>query len=230
MTGKDSDMNFLQVIDLCESLRTYVMMILMTDQNTDTKNKIMEVARILFANQGFEGTSIREIAKAAEVNVASVNYHFTNKENLFTQILRMGYVECSGKIRAYYNQGNSSLDDILVYVFRYFREKSHDLISYFKMMMSTLHSHHMSAHGTEDEFIGPPGGKVIIEAILKEVGKEVSEEDQFWALKCLFSHVIHMSLMYNCCFKQNQIPYTSEEDIEKSIRRLSRIVIKDLKG
>ena len=58
----------------------------MTDQSTDTKQKIMEVARVLFANQGFEGTSVREIAKAAEVNIASVNYHFSNKENLFAGV------------------------------------------------------------------------------------------------------------------------------------------------
>ncbi len=77
--------------------------------------------------------------------------------------------------------------------------------------------------------IGPPGGKVIVEAILKEVGGNVSEEDQHWALKCLFSHVIHSSIMYNCCFKQNNIPYTTNADIEKSIRRLCRVVIEDLK-
>ena len=67
----------------------------MTDQGIGTKTRILEVARVLFAERGFEGTSIREIAKAAEVNVASVNYHFAGKENLFLEILRQGYVECS---------------------------------------------------------------------------------------------------------------------------------------
>lgn len=201
----------------------------MTDQSTDTKVKIMEVARILFANQGFEGTSVREIAKQAEVNIASVNYHFSNKENLFNEILHLGYVDCSKEIRGFYEKNNPKLEDVLVHVFHHFAHKSHDLISYFKMMMSTQHSHKMTAQGTEDEVVGPPGGTVIVEAILKEVGSEVSDEDQHWALKCLFSHVIHTSLMYNCCFKHNNIPYTTDADIEKSIRRLCRVVINDLK-
>lgn len=201
----------------------------MTDQSTDTKQKIMEVARVLFANQGFEGTSVREIAKAAEVNIASVNYHFSNKENLFAGVLRMGYVDCSNHMRAYYDNEQPKLEDLLVHLFNHFSLKSHDLISFFKMMMSTQHSHHMAAHGTEDEMLGPPGGKVIVEAILKEVGNTVSEEDQHWALKCLFSHVIHSSLMYNCCFKNNSIPYTTDADILKSIKRLCRVVLADLK-
>jgi hypothetical protein len=96
--------------------------------------------------------------------------------------------------------------------------------------MSTQHSHHMSSQGTEDAQFGPPGGKVIVEAIQKEVGDKASEEDLYWALKCLFSHITHMALMYNSCFKKDHIPYTTQADIEKSIRRLSKVVIQDLKS
>ena len=201
----------------------------MTDHSSETKTKIMDAARVLFADHGFEGTSIREIAKLAEVNVASINYHFSNKENLFTSILQRGYLECSQSMRLLYNSQRPELEDLLVHFFRYFLNKSHDLISYFKMMMSTQHSHHLTAQGTEDELIGPPGAKVIVEAILKEVGDQLTDEDLHWAVKSLFSHVIHNSLMYNCCFKNNSIPFTTTQDIEKSIRRLCKIVIQDLR-
>lgn len=200
----------------------------MTDQNSVTKNKIMEVARVLFANQGFEGTSVREIAKEADVNVASLNYHFSNKEKLFLEIIRGGYVECSQNMRAHYDNTQPSLEDFLVHFFNYFAQKSHDLISLFKMMMSTQHSHQMTAQGTEDEMLGPPGGKVIGEAIIKIVGPNIADEDLHWAVRTLFSHVIHSSLMYNCCFKKNEIPFTEIRDIEKGIRRLTKIVISEL--
>lgn len=130
----------------------------MTDQSTDTKNKIIEVARVLFAEQGFEGTSVREIAKSAEVNIASVNYHFNNKENLFNEILRASYLECSCAIRAFYEKENPKVEDILIHIFRYFTENSHDLITFFKMMMSSQHSHKMVCQGPDtDERFGPPG-------------------------------------------------------------------------
>ncbi len=202
----------------------------MTDQSIETKSKIMEAARILFANQGFEGTSVREIATSADVNVASVNYHFSNKENLFAEILRIGYLECSQNMRALYENEKPSLEDLLVHFFNYFIQKSHDLVSLFKMMMSTQHSHHLMSQGSGDQLSGPPGGKVIEEAILKEMGEGISQEDLHFAVRCLFSHVIHSSIMFNCCFKQNKIPFTTRADIEKGIRRLSRILLIDLKN
>jgi len=63
---------------------------------------------------------------------------------------------------------------------------------------------------------------------VKEVQGNISEEDLHWALKSLFSNVIHMSIMYQCCFKQNELPFSSPADIEKGIRRLTRVVLKDL--
>ena len=113
-------------------------------------------------------------------------------------------------------------------MFRYFQEKSHDLMSHFKMMMSSRHGHMQLSEGMEDQLLGPPGGKVIADAIAKELGRDVSEKDLHWALKCLFSHVIHMSLMHHCCFKDNSIPFSTPQDIEEGIRRLCRSVISSL--
>lgn len=187
--------------------------------------KIMEVARVLFATNGFNGASIREIAREAEVNVASVNYHFSSKEKLFHEILRKGHADCSADIQAIADKG-FSLEDLQVEIFRYFQTKSHDLMSHFKMMMSTEQKMILP----EGEEPGPPGGKVIVEMILKETGDNLKDEDLHWAMKTLFSHTIHMSLMYNCCFKNNDVPFSGREDIEKGIKRLTRAVLKDLKA
>ncbi|NIA14697.1 MAG: CerR family C-terminal domain-containing protein [Nitrospiraceae bacterium] len=53
-----------------------------------TKLALILAAGELFAENGFEGTSVRAIAKRANAHVASVNYHFGNKENLYTETLR----------------------------------------------------------------------------------------------------------------------------------------------
>jgi AcrR family transcriptional regulator len=44
--------------------------------------KIMEAAEKLFAAKGFEGTSVREIAEAADINLAMTSYYFGSKEKL----------------------------------------------------------------------------------------------------------------------------------------------------
>ena len=46
----------------------------------------MDTAERLFADQTFHGVSLREITQAASVNLASVNYHFRNKESLFREV------------------------------------------------------------------------------------------------------------------------------------------------
>jgi len=52
-----------------------------------TKTRILDTAEQLFASQGFAGTSLRAIIKDAEVNTASVHYHFGSKEGLIEAVL-----------------------------------------------------------------------------------------------------------------------------------------------
>ncbi|HEX5154500.1 MAG TPA: TetR family transcriptional regulator [Parafilimonas sp.] len=53
----------------------------------DKREQIIDTAMQLFAQRGFEGTSIRDIAEKASVNVAMVNYYFGTKEKLFEKIV-----------------------------------------------------------------------------------------------------------------------------------------------
>lgn len=200
----------------------------MTD--LETKQKILETARVLFADHGYEGTSIREIAKAAEVNVASVNYYFNSKENLFLEILRAGYVECANEIQCFLDKNQGNVEETMVDIFRYFLDNSHNLKSHFKLMMSAQHSHHLMTEGSEDRMYGPPGGMVIA-GILKKLAPDANDRDIHWALKTLFSHVSHLSLIHTCCMKTNQdIPFSSQEDLELSVRRIVKMVISELKN
>ncbi|WP_027398688.1 TetR family transcriptional regulator [Anaerovorax odorimutans] len=51
------------------------------------QDKIIEAAIPLFAMKGFTGVSVRELAKAANVNLALISYYFNGKENLYKHIL-----------------------------------------------------------------------------------------------------------------------------------------------
>lgn len=44
--------------------------------------QIMEAAEKLFADKGFDGTSVRDIAETAGVNLAMISYYFGSKEKL----------------------------------------------------------------------------------------------------------------------------------------------------
>jgi TetR/AcrR family transcriptional regulator, regulator of cefoperazone and chloramphenicol sensitivity len=52
-----------------------------------TRDKILNAAGEVFAEQGFEGATIRSITERAGVNVAAVNYHFRDKAELYTLVV-----------------------------------------------------------------------------------------------------------------------------------------------
>ncbi|MFT6247157.1 MAG: AcrR family transcriptional regulator [Cognaticolwellia sp.] len=63
-----------------------------------TKNKILDAAESLFADKGFNGTSLREITSQAEVNLAAVNYHFGSKKELIKAVMSRYMNELSPRL------------------------------------------------------------------------------------------------------------------------------------
>ncbi len=54
----------------------------------ETRERLLDTAERLFAEKGFEGASVRDITAGAASNVASVNYHFGSKDNLYREVFR----------------------------------------------------------------------------------------------------------------------------------------------
>ncbi len=52
-----------------------------------TRERLLDAAEGLFADNGYNAVSMRDIAKHAKVNLAAAGYHFGSKENLFTESL-----------------------------------------------------------------------------------------------------------------------------------------------
>ncbi|PZR05028.1 MAG: hypothetical protein DI539_25230 [Flavobacterium psychrophilum] len=62
------------------------------NERRDTKETILKSAVKLFSRNGYEQTSIRDIANEANINCSMINYHFESKENLLITILKDLYV------------------------------------------------------------------------------------------------------------------------------------------
>jgi AcrR family transcriptional regulator len=52
------------------------------------REHILEIAEELFAEYGFEGTSVRQLAKKAKVNIAMISYYFGSKEQLIKSLIQ----------------------------------------------------------------------------------------------------------------------------------------------
>lgn len=58
----------------------------MTDFN-DKQIEILQTAEKLFAEHGYDGTSVRDIAKSANINIAMISYYFGSKEKLLEALI-----------------------------------------------------------------------------------------------------------------------------------------------
>jgi AcrR family transcriptional regulator len=61
----------------------------------DARGRLIDSAIELFAKKGYEGTSVRDLATAAGVNVAAVSYHFGSKDALYHEALRACLAPCA---------------------------------------------------------------------------------------------------------------------------------------
>jgi AcrR family transcriptional regulator len=52
------------------------------------QDRLLDAAEELFCEHGFDATSIRDIAAAADCKIASVNYYFGSKEKLYAEVWR----------------------------------------------------------------------------------------------------------------------------------------------
>lgn len=93
-------------------------------KDTSTEEKIKEAAKTVFLAKGFEGCTSREIANAAGMNVALVNYYFRSKSQLFKLIFQSA-VEDFMLSMVHVFKTEQTLEDKM----RYFIEKEYEFLA-----------------------------------------------------------------------------------------------------
>lgn len=167
----------------------------MTDEKKlETKDKILKVASELFSRFSFNAVSVRDIAKASGVNVASINYYFQSKENLFWNVVMNCGSDAERGVRAIAESAVSLEDFILKsHAFMFdnldsirtnirikltdeVKEPTGDMKEYFE---------------SEHEVIGL---KYIIEFLDREMDGKVSDEALQFAAESIMGHMIHFAI------------------------------------
>lgn len=93
-----------------------------------TKKKVIETALALFKVNGYHGTSVRDISKKANVNIATISYYFKGKQGLLEHIIvefLEGYVKILDKhcLLLYDKNAKLILKDLVEDVLNYYYSK-----------------------------------------------------------------------------------------------------------
>lgn len=92
--------------------------ILLPEHKPDgTRGMVLEAALKLFAERGYAGASIREIADAVGMRAASLYAHYPSKEHILAELCRIGHEEHRRSIqRALLECGADPRDQVVAYV------------------------------------------------------------------------------------------------------------------
>ena len=192
------------------------------EETRTTKEKILIAANELFAKNGFSGASIREIATMANVNLAAINYHFKNKENLYWHVFDYNYHWIKNGI-AEIGKQDLSTPELAVEVFRFFTSRGSAVMNTFKIFLSENVELLDEDDGSDDEgHFGPPGEEVFLEKIERDLGPGFSDQGKRWAMKMTFSLLVHFGVIMNTKIMKKKCKNEEElkqEFIEESLRQ-----------
>lgn len=77
-------------------------------EGRDTRQEILDAALELFAENGFFGTSMREIARAVGVRESAIYHHFANKEALFEGIINEAGTDAVSTVGVIFEQSKDA--------------------------------------------------------------------------------------------------------------------------
>ena len=184
----------------------------------DTKCKILDVALKLFGCKGYDGTSVRDIAKEADVNLASVNYHFSNKQNLYFEVFNNNCIEVEKELKKLYKE-EMNLEDFSIEMFTYFLEKNHTLLNTFRLILNESIDF-SSAGSVEAESLGPPAGDILLKLVTDEVGEDVPLDGRFWVVSTLISNITHMAIIMSSSVIKERCDHLKHLNIETQSRNI----------
>lgn len=198
---------------------------------TDTKTKILESAFNLFSFKGYEGTSMREIAKHADVNLSAINYHFQSKDKLCEEVLSKAVSELTDGMGLLIGENqNLTFEELVPVIYRDLRSHSGQFLSCFRILASVeLDPNFICAE--DKELGGPPGSHLLLKKLTEELGDEVSLEDRIWVVQTITCQMTHLVLMGGTSVAKSEKlkDVFSQEFVERRLSRLARALIREVK-
>jgi AcrR family transcriptional regulator len=113
----------------------------MTQEQQQSKDRILHAAARVFANKGYGAAGIREIAEQAQVNVSMISYYFGGKENVLKEIVNGTFARYTAMLGDCLDEEKdleANVRCVAHGLIRFFREHTEEAIVAFDVMPLTI--------------------------------------------------------------------------------------------
>ena len=181
------------------------------DENA--KEKILNTAIKLFAQKGFDGTSIREICKSANINICMISYYFGGKQELYQEIItnliksQNAYLESFLDIdEDFSNKSKKELIEKLQIVLEKFIDYFYSNIS------SDLIAFFVKEQQKSDFEVKPPAIIYLRRLVAAILNKQTNDKEVIFKVLFLISQINSPKILTTFSLKVlNQTEFTDED-------------------
>lgn len=192
----------------------------------DTKNRILDAAEVLFAERGFADTSLRLITSEADVNLASVNYHFGSKKELIQAVLDRYLSLFMPELDARLDTLMAQEQLTLLQVFESFVDPLMKLVTVRTngpaIFMQLLGRGYIDSQGHLRRFITAHYGPILqrITQAISKANPELSPADLFWRLHFTLGTVVFTMASADALRDIAQADFGQQLDVEGLVRNV----------
>jgi len=163
----------------------------------EARLRILEAARKLFSIRGFDGTSVREIARESEVNLSAINYHFKSKESLYWALMLEMHRNTHEHMRVLADQ-SAGIEDFALRVFDFFLQDLDFVRSIMKLMLSPMPARGDGQDAAQElgQQFGPPGAEFFGALIQKGLPYQLSPAGMRWGVDVIFNHITQTAMIF----------------------------------
>lgn len=195
-----------------------------------TQTKILNAAEALFAREGFEQTSLRQITQEANVNLASVNYHFGSKKALIQAVVARYMNLFMPALEAQLKQLDNQPTLNSLQVFESFKEPLMGLTQIHKRgtenFLRLLGFAYSETQGHLRKYTQTAFGDVLhhLLALLHRANPKLTEQDMFWRLHFVLGATVFAQVSGQALIEIAQAEFDQRADITTVIDHLIQFI------
>ena len=197
-----------------------------SNKQVSTKNRILDAAEELFAEHGFTETSLRVITTRAEVNLASVNYHFGSKKTLieavFDRFMQCFTTELMAEMDKIENQSNLNITHVLNTLVRPLIEIDDVRPNGSSVFMKLLGKAYAETQGHIRRFAMEKYSEVFAKftKLLHIASPETKASEMFWRLHFMLGAFIFTLAGHEALQEISESDFQEKVSVEEIIARL----------